>query len=98
MTGLLIQNLSIRFDQPDGVAVQTLQDVSLGRKAEDLFRVPEPSGCGKTIHLKIFASFLAPTSGHITLNKNIVMGPSSDHDQLLKHWHCDHGDCSDWCD
>ena len=44
MSGLSIQNLSMRFDLPDGGAVQALQDVSLDLKAGELLSVLGPSG------------------------------------------------------
>jgi len=77
MSGLSIQNLSMRFDLPDGGHVQALQDVSLDLKAGELLSVLGPSGCGKTTLLNIVAGFLAPTAGQITLNEHPVSGPDA---------------------
>ncbi|MEL7177722.1 MAG: hypothetical protein AAGK28_14505, partial [Pseudomonadota bacterium] len=44
MTGLSIQNLSMRFELPNGGAVQALQDVSLDLKEGELLSVLGPSG------------------------------------------------------
>ena len=68
MTGLSIENISMRFDLPSGGAVQALQDVSLHLNEGELLSVLGPSGCGKTTLLNIVAGFLAPTEGQITLN------------------------------
>ncbi|MDO6727686.1 MAG: ABC transporter ATP-binding protein [Cognatishimia sp.] len=84
MTGLSIQNLSMRFDLPDGGAVQALQDVSLDLKAGELLSVLGPSGCGKTTLLNIVAGFLAPTGGQMTLNGNTIAGPSADRGMVFQ--------------
>ena len=68
MTGLSIQNLSMRFDLPNGGHVQALKDVSLDLKQGELLSVLGPSGCGKTTLLNIVAGFLAPTEGRMVLN------------------------------
>ncbi|MDB2407090.1 ABC transporter ATP-binding protein [Jannaschia sp.] len=77
MIGLTIDDLSMRFDLPNGSHVQALQNVSLDLKAGELMSVLGPSGCGKTTLLNIVAGFLAPTSGKIVLNGDTVTGPSA---------------------
>ena len=68
MTGLAIENISMRFDLPNGTSVQALKDVSLHLKAGELMSVLGPSGCGKTTLLNIVAGFLAPTDGTMVMN------------------------------
>ena len=75
MTGLSIENLSMRFDLPNGGSVQALKDVTLNLKEGELLSVLGPSGCGKTTLLNIVAGFLAPTEGRIVLNGHTVHGP-----------------------
>ena len=75
MSGLLIDNVSMRFDLPGGGHVQALQNVTLDIKSGELMSVLGPSGCGKTTLLNIVAGFLAPTEGQIILNDQKVDGP-----------------------
>ena len=84
MTGLSIENLSMRFDLPNGSSVQALQDVSIDLKAGELLSVLGPSGCGKTTLLNILAGFLAPTSGRVTLNGKPVNGPSPERGMVFQ--------------
>ena len=78
MSGLSIQELSMRFDLPDGGSVQALKDVSLDLKAGELLSVLGPSGCGKTTLLNIVAGFLAPTGGKMILNGHEINGPDAE--------------------
>ena len=84
MSGLQIDNLSMRFDLPNGASVQALQDVSLDLKAGELLSVLGPSGCGKTTLLNIVAGFLAPTDGQIVLNGKRVRGPGAERGMVFQ--------------
>ncbi|GIT92206.1 Taurine import ATP-binding protein TauB [Jannaschia pagri] len=83
-TGLSIENLSMRFDLPNGSFVQALKDVSLDLKSGELLSVLGPSGCGKTTLLNIVAGFLAPTSGAINLNGHAVTGPDAERGMVFQ--------------
>jgi len=84
MSGLSIQNISMRFDLPNGDWVQALKDVTLDLKAGELMSVLGPSGCGKTTLLNIVAGFLAPTKGEILLNGEKVVGPSAERGMVFQ--------------
>ncbi|MEM1364243.1 MAG: ABC transporter ATP-binding protein [Pseudomonadota bacterium] len=84
MSGLSIENLSMRFDLPNGSHVQALQDVSLQLKQGELMSVLGPSGCGKTTLLNIVAGFLAPTAGAMTLNGHQVTGPDPERGMVFQ--------------
>ncbi len=84
MSGLGIENISMRFDLPNGTSVQALQDVSLQIEPGDLMSVLGPSGCGKTTLLNIVAGFLAPTDGQVTLNGHKVEGPDAERGMVFQ--------------
>ena len=84
MTGLSIDNISMRFDLPNGGSVQALQDVSLDLNAGELMSVLGPSGCGKTTLLNIIAGFLTATNGQIILNGEKVTGPSAERGMVFQ--------------
>ena len=83
-SGLGIENISMRFDLPNGSSVQALKDVSLHLEPGDLLSVLGPSGCGKTTLLNIVAGFLAPTEGQVTLNGHRVEGPDAERGMVFQ--------------
>ncbi|EBA08146.1 ABC transporter ATP-binding protein [Sagittula stellata] len=84
MSGLAIENLSMRFDLPNGSSVQALKDVSLTLAPGELMSVLGPSGCGKTTLLNIVAGFLAPTEGQIVMNGHRVRGPDRERGMVFQ--------------
>ncbi|MDA8869925.1 ABC transporter ATP-binding protein [Rhizobiaceae bacterium] len=84
MSNLLINDISMRFDLPDGGHVQALKNVTLELKRGELMSVLGPSGCGKTTLLNIVAGFLAPTSGKIVLNGEPVHGPDAERGMVFQ--------------
>src|SRR6056297_1729580 len=84
MSELIIENLSMRFDLPNGGHVQALKDVSLKLESGELMSVLGPSGCGKTTLLNIVAGFLAPTEGRIELNGHRVIGPDAERGMVFQ--------------
>ncbi|PWG17974.1 taurine ABC transporter ATP-binding protein [Salibaculum griseiflavum] len=84
MSGLHIENISMRFDLPNGSSVQALKDVSLELKQGELMSVLGPSGCGKTTLLNILAGFLAPTEGQTRMNGHVVTGPDAERGMVFQ--------------
>lgn len=81
---LLINNISMRFDLPNGSSIQALKDVSLTLNDGELLSVLGPSGCGKTTLLNILAGFLAPTDGQVVLNGETVTGPAPERGMVFQ--------------
>ena len=84
MSSLKIDDISMRFELPNGGSVQALQNVSLTLKKGELMSVLGPSGCGKTTLLNIVAGFLAPTSGKVILNDHVVTGPAAERGMVFQ--------------
>lgn len=76
MSGLIIDDVSMTFELPDGGKVEALKNINLNIKEGELLSVLGPSGCGKTTLLNICAGFLAQSDGKLSLNGDLVTGPS----------------------
>ncbi|KPP84129.1 MAG: ABC-type taurine uptake system ATPase component TauB [Rhodobacteraceae bacterium HLUCCA08] len=84
MSGLHIENISMRFDLPGGGSVQALKDVSLEIAEGEILSVLGPSGCGKTTLLNIVAGFLAPTEGQVRMKGHTVTGPDAERGMVFQ--------------
>ncbi len=84
MSGLVIDDVSMTFELPDGGKVEALKNINLNIKEGELLSVLGPSGCGKTTLLNIVAGFLAPTAGKISLNTELVTGPSPERGMVFQ--------------
>ncbi|WP_299475541.1 ABC transporter ATP-binding protein [uncultured Roseibium sp.] len=84
MDGLHIEDVSMRFDLPNGSHVQALKDVSIELKTGEIMSVLGPSGCGKTTLLNIVAGFLAPTGGQVRMNGHVVTGPNAERGMVFQ--------------
>lgn len=81
---LKIDNISMRFDLPNGKAIQALKNVSLTIEPGQLVSVLGPSGCGKTTLLNICAGFLAPSEGKTLLGGKPISGPSPERGMVFQ--------------
>ncbi len=84
MSGLVIDDISMTFDLPDGGKVEALKNINLDIKEGELMSVLGPSGCGKTTLLNILAGFLGPTSGQSRLGDHVVRGPSPERGMVFQ--------------
>ncbi|PIB25967.1 taurine ABC transporter ATP-binding protein [Amylibacter kogurei] len=85
MTGLVIDDVSMTFELPNGGNVEALKNINLKIKEGELMSVLGPSGCGKTTFLNILAGFLAPTAGVMTLNGHTITGPHPERGMVFQH-------------
>ncbi|SNY91354.1 taurine transport system ATP-binding protein [Cohaesibacter sp. ES.047] len=84
MDGLHIENVSMRFDLPDGAHVQALEDVSINLAKGEIMTILGPSGCGKSTLLNIVAGFLASTGGQVRMNGHVVTGPDAERGMVFQ--------------
>ncbi|NNG05889.1 MAG: ABC transporter ATP-binding protein [Inquilinus sp.] len=84
MSALLIENISMRFELPNGQAIQALQNVTLDIREGEIMAVLGPSGCGKTTLLNIVAGFLAPTEGTVSLGGKLAIGPGPERGMVFQ--------------
>ncbi len=85
MSGLIIDDVSMTFELPNGGKVEALKNINLDVKEGELMSVLGPSGCGKSTLLNILAGFLAPTDGVMTLSGEAIEGPSSKRGMVFQH-------------
>ncbi len=84
MSELIVDDVSMRFELPNGDHVQALQNVSISMQSGEIMAVLGPSGCGKTTLLNIVAGFLAQTEGQVTLNGEPVTGPGQERGMVFQ--------------
>ncbi len=85
MSGLIIDDVSMTFELPNGGKVEALKNINLNIKEGELMSVLGPSGCGKSTLLNILAGFLAPTAGQLSLSGENISGPSPKRGMVFQH-------------
>ncbi len=71
MTGILLQNVSRRFD-----AIRAVDGISLDFPAGSFTALLGPSGCGKSTLLRLIAGFEAPDEGTVHIGGIVVADPA----------------------
>lgn len=78
MSALSARNVDVVYSGRAGRSVTALSNINLTIEAGEFVVAVGASGCGKTTLLKLFAGFLAPSSGAITLGGRPVRGPGGE--------------------
>ena len=81
---LEIDNLSVRFPQPDGTHATILDRIDLAIAPGELVVLLGASGCGKSTLLNAVAGFLHPTDGAIRAHGRVVSAPGADRGVVLQ--------------
>ena len=71
---LSVERVAMTFTR-DGNSTQVLKDVNLEVAPGEFVCILGPSGCGKSTLLSTIAGFLAPTSGSVKIDGEVVTGP-----------------------
>jgi len=83
-SSLHVDDVSMSFELPDGSTADALQDISINLRKGELLSILGPSGCGKTTLLNIIAGFLVPSKGSVSLNNQLVTGPSAERGMVFQ--------------
>jgi ABC-type nitrate/sulfonate/bicarbonate transport system ATPase subunit len=75
-TKLRADGISMVFRR-DGNSVPVLENVNLEVGEGEFVCLLGPSGCGKSTMLNVVAGFIAPTSGEVRIDGEIVRGPDA---------------------
>ncbi|MFN7997057.1 MAG: ABC transporter ATP-binding protein [Bryobacteraceae bacterium] len=71
---LQVDRLSLSYER-DGNSISVLNEVHFEVRAGEFICIVGPSGCGKSTLLNTMAGFLAPTSGRVAIDGEVVQGP-----------------------
>jgi NitT/TauT family transport system ATP-binding protein len=71
---LRAEHLGMVFER-DGTSMSVLEDITLDVADGEFICLVGPSGCGKSTLLNALAGFVAPTSGTVTVDGEVVAGP-----------------------
>ena len=80
-----VRNFALSYETIDGtVAAVTNTDIHV--KPGEFVSIVGPSGCGKSTFLNAVAGFLKPTQGTITVDGELVEGPSAERGMVFQQY------------
>jgi ABC-type nitrate/sulfonate/bicarbonate transport system ATPase subunit len=69
-----MEHVGVVFER-DGNTVSVLEDINLDVSDGEFICLVGPSGCGKSTLLNVMGGFLSPTTGSVTIDREVVRGP-----------------------
>jgi NitT/TauT family transport system ATP-binding protein len=69
-----MEHVGVVFER-DGKTVSVLEDINLDVSDGEFICLVGPSGCGKSTLLNVMGGFLSPTTGSVTIDREVVRGP-----------------------
>ncbi|MFZ6046728.1 ABC transporter ATP-binding protein [Pseudomonas sp. CR3202] len=83
---LRVEQVSLRYQTPDGQTFTALENVSLSVPDQQFAVLVGPSGCGKSSLLYLTAGLAEPTSGSIFVGGQRVEGPGADRGMVFQSY------------
>jgi len=80
-----VSDFSLSYETVDG-PMQAVTDASINIAPGEFVSIVGPSGCGKSTLLNAVAGFLKPTSGMVTVDDELVEGPSADRGMVFQQY------------
>jgi NitT/TauT family transport system ATP-binding protein len=81
-----VEGVSLEYRPANSRAVLALDQVSLEVREGEFLALLGPSGCGKSTLLYLIGGFIAPSSGTIVADGNLVTGPGPDRGIVFQHF------------
>ena len=70
-----LRQVALTYQSPDG-EVEALREISFSMEEGEFVSIVGPSGCGKSTLLSVIAGLETPTGGTVTVDGEVVVGPS----------------------
>ncbi len=80
-----VKNFGLSYETLDG-SVEAVSDASIHINPGEFVSIIGPSGCGKSTLLNAVAGFLKPTRGLVTVDDELVEGPSADRGMVFQQY------------
>jgi NitT/TauT family transport system ATP-binding protein len=80
-----VRNFSLSYETIDG-SVEAVTDTRIHVQPGEFVSIVGPSGCGKSTLLNAVAGFLKPTTGTVTVDGELVKGPSAERGMVFQQY------------
>src|SRR5216683_1221970 len=80
-----VKNFALSYETLDG-SVDAVTDTNIHVNPGEFVSIVGPSGCGKSTLLNAVAGFLKPTAGTVTVDGDVVTGPSAERGMVFQQY------------